>query len=124
MMIIAVKDLSLIEQQLEIIKGLDRIKDLEVVEKAEKPKQSLVFVVQGIEVHLLTEGLIDLDQEKKRLQQEIQQAENFITSLNKKLANKEFVDKAPQEVIDKEKTKLADQQEKVTKLKEQLQTLS
>jgi valyl-tRNA synthetase len=118
------KDLDLINSQVEIIKVLARIEDLEINKKGDKPAKSLATVVAGIEIFILTEGLLDLDKEKARLQKEIDQVDNFIKGLNKKLDNKEFVANAPKEVIEKEKDKLKDQTQRLEKLKTQLDSLS
>ena len=73
--------------------------------------------------HAKGEETIDLDKEKARLQKEIDQVNNFIKGLTKKLDNKEFVKNAPKEVVQKEEIKLKDQKDKLAKLEEQLKNL-
>ena len=49
------------------------------------------------------EGLIDLDAERKRLEERIAKERKFLEGLEKKLANPNFVEKAPPEVVERER---------------------
>ncbi|OGY42725.1 MAG: valine--tRNA ligase [Candidatus Buchananbacteria bacterium RBG_13_39_9] len=121
--IFAGKQEKLITEQAEMIKGLVRIENLEILNKGEKPTQSLAGVVSGIEIYILLEGLIDTVKETERLSKEIEQIKNYIVTLEKKLSNQEFVKNAPKEVVAKENEKLEVQKEKLEKLEEQLKFL-
>jgi valyl-tRNA synthetase len=52
--------------------------------------------------------LVDLEQERTRLEAEIGRAADLLESARRRLANKEFVQRAPAEVVDRERAKLAD----------------
>jgi valyl-tRNA synthetase len=60
---------------------------------------------------------------KTRLTKELEEAQKYLTTLNKKLSNNEFVKNAPEAVVNVEKEKMRLQQEKVEKLKAQLASL-
>jgi len=64
-------------------------------------------------------GLIDKEAELARLEKEIQKIHNDLPRVEGKLNNPTFVDKAPPEVIDKEKAKLADLRSMLNNLEEQ-----
>ncbi|MFH1226018.1 MAG: valine--tRNA ligase [bacterium] len=59
----------------------------------------------------------DAGQDKKKLEKEIKELENYIAGLKKKIGNKEFANKAPKVVVAKEKDKLVESEKKLNKLK-------
>jgi len=65
-------------------------------------------VRSGVEVALKLADLVDIDQERARLQAEIGRVEELRDSARGKLANEAFVQRAPAEVVDRERSKLAD----------------
>lgn len=83
-----------------------------------KPQNATVAVVNGLEVYLLLKDLIDGDKEKARIAKEQATVEKEIARLEGKLNNQGFLAKAPAEVVEKEKTKLAEYQEKQQALRE------
>ena len=64
-------------------------------------------------------GLIDKVAELARLEKEIQKIKNDLPRVEGKLRNPTFIDKAPPEVIDKEKAKLADLRSNLNNLEQQ-----
>ncbi len=107
-----------------IIKGLSRLEDLIIDEKVEKPEGCAGFVESGSEVYINLSGIIDFKKEKDRISKEIASVNPYILSLEKKLSNNEFVNNAPKEVVEIERQKLKDAEEKISKLNIQLQNLS
>lgn len=87
---------------------------------AEKPKASAAAVVDGSEIYVPLEGLIDFEKEKARIQKEIDKTEGFLKSVKKKLANEQFVLNAPEQVVEKERQKKADAKSNLDKLVAQL----
>jgi valyl-tRNA synthetase len=65
-------------------------------------------------------GLIDKDAELARLAKETDKLKKEVARLEGKLNNPKFVDKAPSEVVDKERSKLAGQLGGLQKLEEQI----
>jgi valyl-tRNA synthetase len=68
-------------------------------------------------------GLIDKDAESSRLAREIEKKTAALAQCEKKLANPNFVDKAPAAVVDKEHTKADELRGAITSLQEQLQRI-
>jgi valyl-tRNA synthetase len=79
-----------------------------VLSSPQKPEQAVTAVVSGVEVYLFLQGLVDIEQEKARLEKEKGVWEQEIARLEKKLNNKGFLTKAPQEIVVKEEEKLKD----------------
>ncbi|MDD2807333.1 MAG: valine--tRNA ligase [Patescibacteria group bacterium] len=122
--IIISKQAKILTPQAEIIKSLARLQDLEIVETGDQPSQALSAVVGGTEIYLPVSDMIDIEQETKRLTAEAQQLNNYLESLNKKLSNKDFVKRAPAEVVKAEMAKLEASREQLAKISEQLKTLT
>src|SRR2546430_17388884 len=87
-------------------------------ELAQQPEQSMSLLAGQVEIYLPLAGLLDIGKELGRLDKEIDQAQQEIVRLQGKLANEAFVAKAKPEVVEKEREKLAAQEERIGKLKE------
>ena len=73
---------------------------------------------QGIDIYLI--GMIDKEKEAKRLKKEIQETEKYIKQIKGKLDNKQFVQNAPAEIVEKEKEKLSESENRLKELKKKL----
>ncbi len=104
-------------------KSLARIKELRVGVSEAKPKSVATAVIAGAEIYVPLEGLLDLTQERDRLQKEIAKISVDIEVFSKKLSNKNFVDKAPKEVVEKDTAKLEEFRVKREKLEQSLRML-
>ena len=107
---------ELLKQQRENILKLIRGKGLEVTPPGEKPKGAAAAVFGPVEIFVRLKGLINFNEEARRLQKEIEKAEKEIGVSSKKLSNEGFLDKAPSEVVARERDKLAKAEEKKEKL--------
>ncbi len=99
---------ELIESFDEIIRSLGRVEDMTLGQDLEKPDQSATAVVQKMELFVPLIGLIDLEQENARLSKRLGELEGHLMGVKKKLANKNFVNRAPANVVEYEKKKLQD----------------
>ncbi len=107
----------------EYLTTLARLADLRVGTGEQKPKAAATAVIAGAEIYVPLEGVIDLAQERDRLKKEMAKLEKDITVFTKKLSNREFVDKAPPAVVEKDKAKLAEFKAKYAKLEQGLAML-
>ena len=108
--------LGILEEKAEVIKCLAGISSLNLQEKGAKMKNALSKFVDKTEIYLPMEGLVDAEQEAKRLEKERIQILEYIHILEAKLANKKFVQNAPKAVVESEKSKLKHSKEKLKKL--------
>ena len=81
------------------------------------------FIEQNVKYSIPLEGLINAEEEIKKLQADLKYAEGFLQGVLKKLSNERFVNNAPQNVVDIERKKQADAEEKIRIIKEQLSKL-
>ncbi|MCX6175050.1 MAG: valine--tRNA ligase [Ignavibacteriales bacterium] len=105
------------EEQVRYIKSLVRINDLKFDANITKPKASASAVVKGCDIFIPLEGLIDVGVERGRIEKEIARLTSSLEGVKKKLSNDGFVAKAPAEVLERERTKLADWEKALDKLK-------
>ncbi|MFB6097679.1 MAG: class I tRNA ligase family protein, partial [Salinibacter sp.] len=97
-----------VRQYADYFDKLASVTELTVQPGAEKPTASASVVVERCEVYVPLAGMIDLEQERERLRKEIEEKEGFLESVEQKLNNPQFVNKAPDEVVDRERQKKED----------------
>ena len=81
------------------------------------------FIESNIQYSVPLTGLVDAAEEIKKLEADLKYAEGFLQGVLKKLSNERFVNNAPQQVVDIERKKQADTEEKIRIIKEQLAKL-
>lgn len=121
--IYAGKNLKLIKENLQIIKSLARLSEIELEKFGKKIEKAAAVVARGVEIYLPLEGLLDMEKERERIKKEIGNLKNYKKGLEKKLENKDFVKNAPADIVDTEKEKLDTAKEKLEKLQGQLKNL-
>ncbi|MFA7254977.1 MAG: valine--tRNA ligase [Candidatus Omnitrophota bacterium] len=92
------------------VKVLGRLAELQCVREFEKKGAMAANSFAAFDIFISLEGVLDPETEKKRLQKKIQETEAWIETIRKKVENPSFAQKAPKEVLEKEKEKLADAQ--------------
>ncbi|MDD3607638.1 MAG: class I tRNA ligase family protein [Candidatus Moranbacteria bacterium] len=103
-----------------LIKELGHIKNISVRKSGQRPPKSFCRLIPSIKIFIPLEKIIDLEKEKKTLKIEKKEIEIFISSIKNKLKNKNFIRYAPREIVEKEKTKLIFQKDKLTEIKKRL----
>ena len=76
---------------------------------ATRPRASALGVVGQSEIYVELEGLVDLAGERQRLEKEIKRTTEAIAFTRGKLSRPDFTERAPAEIVDKEREKLAEQ---------------
>jgi valyl-tRNA synthetase len=92
--------------------------ELHVGEKPEGPCGVAVSNIGTAYVPLA--GMIDLEAEVARLRKQEKEALQYIDNVKRKLANPNFVERAPQEVVDRERANICESEEKLTRIREQI----
>lgn len=98
-------------------------KRLEIVTNAVPPRRAARLVLHGFTAYLPLEDLINVEAEKDRISKQLGKVIKQTSGLEKKLAGP-FAERAKPEVVDREREKLAELQERKGQLEEQLATLS
>jgi valyl-tRNA synthetase len=114
--------IELVKSQEHLIKNLKTgIEELEIKKSGKKINQAIYITIGEIDIYLV--GAVDPEKEKQRITAEIEQIQKYIKQLENKLNNKDFINNAPEAIVHKEKDKLAEQKEKLEKLRTNLKSL-
>jgi valyl-tRNA synthetase len=120
--IVAGTNRDLFESQRPLLSFLARLdpEQLEIkATQARKPEQAYALVVDEVEIYLPLAGMIDVAKEKARLSGELDQARTAASRLEAKL-NGEFAQRAPANIVQQERDKLAATRERIAKLEQHL----
>ena len=109
---------AVIHENEAVIAGIAKLDEIEFTDNV--PAESIEKTMSGYKLIIPLEGLIDPEEEMARLQKELESVENDIKIITSKLANKKFVEKAPAAVVDKEKAKIADAENKKAMLEKSI----
>jgi valyl-tRNA synthetase len=96
----------------DYIVNLGNLEALTVGVNLAEPKGAAVGVVGAARVFVLMEGMIDIAAERARLEKEMNKVARDLSVVSRKLANRDFMDKAAEAVIKKEELKYQDLREK------------
>jgi valyl-tRNA synthetase len=113
---------DLLKEQSKVLAALAGLSEADLaiaLSLSDKPKDSAALVVGPVEIYLPLAGMVDLAEEKTRLEKELKEAQSHIERLEKLLAG-DFASKAPAALVQKERDKLAAYKETAEKIKAQL----
>lgn len=117
-------DLRRLEENRQFLMTLAKISDIQWLTEGENSPMSATSLVGQMEILVPMAGLIDKAAELLRLGKEIDKLQKELARIEGKLNNPKFVDKAPLDVVNKEREKQAAQQQSLLKFEQQLQQIS
>jgi len=112
-----------LNRNLELIKPLARVENISMGRNMEKPEQSATAVSVGMELYIPLGGLVDLDEEKIRMTKRMSDIDRLLNGINSKLSNENFLKRAPEDVVNKERSNLKKLNEELEKLTSNLEML-
>lgn len=115
--------LSQLEKNRSYLERFCNPSELVLATEITSPDKAMTSVVTGAELFLPLEGLINIDEEIKRLEKELDKLDKEVERVQKKLSNEGFVKKAPQKVIEEEQAKEKDYLEKRETVRERISEL-
>ena len=118
------EDLRRLADNEPLLNKLAKLESVRVLAAGEEAPMSATALVGEMEVLVPMAGLIDKDAELARLDKEIARLDGEVKRVGGKLANQGFVAKAPAEVLDKERAKLAEAEQALSKLAEQREKIA
>jgi len=113
------EDLRRLNDNAPLLNKLAKFESVKVLAAGEQAPMSATALVGDMQVLVPMAGLIDKEAELARLDKEIQRLEGEAKRVGGKLANEGFVAKAPAEVLEKERAKLAEAEQALANLVEQ-----
>ncbi|WP_374978836.1 valine--tRNA ligase [Pseudomonas solani] len=118
------EDLRRLADNGPLLNKLAKFESVRVLAAGEEAPMSATALVGDLQVLVPMAGLIDKEAELARLDKEIQRLDGEVKRVGGKLANEGFVAKAPAEVLDKERAKLAEAEQALAKLAEQREKIA
>ena len=116
-------ELEILTANKAFLMKLAKLKSLEFGKEIQKPDLSGFRVVGSSEIIVPLLDFLDVEAEKKKLQDQISKLEQGISSCESKLNDPVFMGKAPEHIIQRERDNLTEYQQKVTKLQENIKLL-
>ncbi|MDR7023163.1 valine--tRNA ligase [Pseudomonas peli] len=113
------EDLRRLADNAPLLNKLAKLESVRVLDPGEEAPMSATALVGDMQVLVPMAGLIDKDAELARLDKEIARLSGEVQRVGGKLSNEGFVAKAPAEVLDKERAKLAEAEQALSKMVEQ-----
>jgi len=113
--------LDMLRENRSYVENLARTESLDFRAEGPKPRASATAIVGSVEVFLPLKGLINLDEEERRLRKELSRASDELARARGKLQNRDFVARAKPEAVEKEREKVRALAEKESKLRESLE---
>ena len=114
------ESLKILQEYKLYVESLGKVDHVTISESLERPKFAATAVAQDVEIFLPLKGVIDFAEEERRLKKEIGKTIKDLASVAKKLSNEDFLKKAPEDIIEKEKIKSGDLKERQEKLEKSL----
>ena len=112
--------LSTYAEAMEILARAKPVIILDDKDKLQVGENALVMVLKEVEVVIPMESMVDTEAEKTRLQKEIKYNQAEVDRLDVRLQDRNFLEKAPTAVVEKERQKKETLTDKIERLKEQL----
>jgi valyl-tRNA synthetase len=110
-------DRHFLDSQKKIIKNLAKLEALNVLKKGEpRPHGAATVILEGIEIFVPLEGLIDVREELQKLNKEMEKLHIELAKTKVKLSNTNFLLKAPKDVVQKEHDKVTKFETKLEKI--------
>ncbi len=117
--------LDLLRSQEQGLIALAMISELELLETdSAEPENCLAAGAAGARIFLQVPGSVDIGGEIERIDGQIADIKQDIARSEGKLGNEQFVQNAPDEIVERERERLAESREKITQLKERREALA
>src|SRR5881628_3486812 len=114
---------QLLSNAREYIFKLAQVNQVEIIPKLSGDKLAAQAVAGGLAIEVPLAGLIDVEAERLRLTKEMEKVRREIDKLERTLSNTSFTDRAPREVVEENRRRLADYRDQAAKLAEGLKRL-
>ncbi|RKY43160.1 MAG: valine--tRNA ligase [Candidatus Makaraimicrobium thalassicum] len=117
------EDRELLEENVRYIEQMARCSVRGIEKDIPRPDRSVAALVEGIRLFVPLGGAVDIEKERTRVNKKIEDLQRYLNGIDKKLKNKAFVEKAPEDVVRKEEARRQKFDEQVKTLKDNLGAL-
>ncbi len=96
---------SVLEDHANAIKDLARLESLRIARGAERPRGAATAIFDAFDIYVPILGIVDIAGELARIEKRLAKHEKELSQIERKLSNKNFLEKAPADVVEKEREK-------------------
>jgi len=96
---------SVLEDHADAIKDLARLESLRIARGAERPRGAATAIFDAFDIYVPILGIVDIAGELARIEKRLAKHEKELSQIERKLSNKNFLEKAPADVVEKEREK-------------------
>ncbi|MFQ6117695.1 MAG: class I tRNA ligase family protein, partial [Candidatus Bipolaricaulia bacterium] len=114
---------ELVEENRVFFRELAGVSEFEVGPEVERLEHAPRVILEGAEVFVPLEGLIDVARERARLERELEEVQQELAFSLRRLEDERFLKRAPQEIVAKEQAKAEELRGRAERLKKNLQVL-
>ncbi len=114
---------KMLEENGSVIVALSRLCCLGFKGRPVFPYPAATAVIGDVTIHVEIGGTVDAKKERSRLEKELEELKSYIVSAEAKLANTEFIAKAPTKVVEAMRAKKTEAEQKQKEMKRQLESL-
>ncbi len=118
------KELKVLQNYSTIIAQMAKVSSLQMGKNLSRPKESAVASIGRVETYVVLTGLVDVKIERQRIEIALTDVDKMIKSLQGRLENKEFLNKAPKDIVDKERQKAEELANRRQRLEDNLKALA
>ncbi len=117
------RELQILKNYSTVIVQMAKVSSLQIGKNVQRPKESAVANIGRVETYVVLSGLIDIQVERQRIEAALNDVEKMIQGLQRRLQNEEFLKKAPKDIVDRERRKAEELENRKKRLEENLRTL-
>jgi len=110
-------NLDFVRRKEEYLKRLARVEAIEYLSSDEVVKGEATTVVGDTDIYIPVRGILDFEAERKRLEKEISKVKKELEGIGKKLANENFVTRAPEELVQQTRERKEELEKKLSRLR-------
>jgi len=118
------KNAEIFTEVMDLISGIVKSEETEIIDKKlQDPNLVYSVIKSGVEVYVDTSNALDVEKEKERIKEQILDAKEYVSILDKKLLNENFVRNAPESLVRGEMEKKQQAESRLAKLEEKFKNL-
>ena len=110
------KDFVLLNSTLAIIQNLAQLEQTKIKRASQPVKNAAAAIIENIKCAIPLGEIIDLEKEKKRISGQIEEQRKMIDGISQRLNNRDFLSKAPKDVVENDKNRLGLLQKRMNEL--------
>ena len=107
---------NLIKEHSNLIINLAKLEELELLNSSKRPDSTISAVSEDVDIYLHFSGLFDIDKERLKIKQKLEELKKVKESKEERIRNPEFLKKAPAEIVEKEKESIAELKSSIERL--------